>query len=333
MDSEEQALEPERPIIDPHLHFWDILPAPGSLQAPQRFLFPECLATIAASGHNITHTVFVEVSQMYRQDGPPEMRCVGETEFVTGIAAMSDSGNYGPARHACRIVGGADLRLGARVRPVIEAHVAAAGGRFRGIRMGLVYSDQGLFGFPCEPQVRGIMLTPGFREGARVLAEMGLSLDVWCVHTQLGELAALADALPDLVIVLDHVGTPEATGAWRGREAGALAEWAAAITELAKRPNVRVKIGGMGMDLSGAIPAGTGTESSTALAAQWRPRVETCIAAFGPERAMFESNFPPDKAAGSYGATWNAFKRIARDYAEEEKDRLFRGTAAETYRI
>jgi predicted TIM-barrel fold metal-dependent hydrolase len=331
--NEEQALEPDRPIIDPHLHFWDILAEPGSPQEPQRFLLHECLQMIAASGHKITHTVFVEAHQMYRADGPPEMRFVGETEFVAGIAAMSASGKYGPARHAHRIVGAADLRAGAAVRPVIEAHVAAAGGRFRGIRMGLVYSAGGLFGFPSDPALKGVMLTPEFREGARVLQEMDLSLDVWCVHTQLGELAALADALPGLTIVLDHIGTPEATGVWAGRAAEARGEWAAAIAALAQRPNVRVKIGGMGMDVTGSIGAQTGTATSEALAVRWGPYVETCIAAFGPARAMFESNFPPDKAAASYGAVWNAFKRIARDYSEDEKERLFRGTAAEVYRI
>ena len=325
MTTDEVALEPERAIIDPHLHFWDILAAPGAPQAPQRFLFPECLAMVAASGHNVTHTVFVECHQMYRQDAAPELRCVGETEFVTGIAAMSASGNYGRARYAHRIVGSADLTLGTRVRPVLEAHLAVAGERFRGIRMPLAYSDGGLFGFPCDPARKGIMAWPAFREGARVLAELDLSLDVWCVHSQLPELIALADALPDLMIVLDHIGTPLGAG---GR-----AEWADAIAELARRPNVSVKLGGMGMDLSGPITARTGSGHSEALAAQWQPLVETCIAAFGPARAMFESNFPPDKAAGSYGATWNAFKIIARDYSEDEKDRLFRGTAAETYRI
>jgi predicted TIM-barrel fold metal-dependent hydrolase len=333
MIREEQALEPRRPIIDPHLHFWEIVAAPGSLQAPQRFLLHECLEMVAASGHNLTHTVFVEAHQMYRQDGPPELRYVGETEFVTGIAAMSASGNYGPTRYACRIVGTADLRRGARVRPVIEAHQAVAGDRFRGIRMAVAYSSEGMFGFPCDPATKGIMLTSEFREGARVLAEMDLSLDVWCLHSQLPELIALADALPDLAIVLDHVGTPESQGQWRDRQAEARAEWSGSIAELARRPNVRVKLGGLGMDLSGAIPAETGDGRSEALAKAWRPCIETCIDAFGPARAMFESNFPPDKAAGSYGAIWNAFKLIARNYSEEEKDRLFRGTAAETYRI
>jgi predicted TIM-barrel fold metal-dependent hydrolase len=328
MSSEEQALDPDRPIIDPHMHYWDIVRMPDALQAPQRFLLPECLEMIAASGHAITHTVFLQCHQMYRQDGPPELRCVGETDFVNGIAAMSASGIYGPARIAHRIVSTADLRLGAGVRRVLEAHQAVAGERFRGIRMSLAYSDRGLFGFPSDPAIKGVMLTPEFREGARAIQDMDLSLDVWCVQGQLGELTALADALPDLAIVLDHVGTPEDRS-----DPDAFAPWAAAIRELARRPNVWIKLGGLGMNLSGAILAETGPGSSEALAEAWRPYIETCIEAFGPSRGMFESNFPPDKSSGSYGATWNAFKRIASGCSEDEKDRLFRGTAAEFYRI
>jgi predicted TIM-barrel fold metal-dependent hydrolase len=333
MALEEAPLDPELPIIDPHLHLWDIQAAPGVPQEPQRFLLPELLDTLAASGHNITHSVFVECQQMYRADGPEELRPLGETEFVNGIAAMSASGGYGPCRVAHRIVGSADLRLGERVRPVLEAHVATAGERFRGIRMPLAYSEAGLFGFPCDPATRHMLIDPAFIAGARVLSEMGLSLDVWCLHTQIDELIALADALPDLVIILDHVGTPESQGIWAGREADARADWAGRIAELAKRPNVRVKLGGLGMDLTQTITTEIGSAASGTLAARWRPSIETCIAAFTPARAMFESNFPPDKAASSYGAVWNAFKIIARAYPDTEKDRLFRRTAAETYRI
>lgn len=333
MIHEEQALEPERPIIDPHLHLWEIQRSDGSLQEPQVFLLPELVAMVRESGHNVTHTVFVECGQMYRPDGPEELRSLGETEFVNGIAAMSASGGYGPCRAAHRIVGNVDLRLGDWVRPALEAHVDRAGERFCGIRMRMAYSEEGMFGFPCDPGLRGIMGDPRFRDGARVLAAMGLSLDLWCMHTQLEELAAFADAVPELAIVLDHVGTPETQGRWAARQDEARAQWAQGLAEVARRPNVTLKIGGMGMDLSGAIPAETGSATSAELAEKWRPLVETCIETFGPARAMFESNFPPDKTAGSYGATWNAFKIIARDCSEAEKDRLFRGTAAKTYRI
>ena len=145
--------------------------------------------------------------------------------------------------------------------------------------------------------------------------------------------AAVADALPGLAIVLDHVGTPESQGVWAGREAEARADWAARIRELALRPNVLVKLGGLGMDIGAQVGTNTELSSSEELAERWRPYIETCIEAFTPARAMFESNFPPDNAAGSYGATWNAFKRIAASFSEQEKDRLFRRTAAETYRI
>ncbi len=333
MISEEAPLDPARPIIDPHLHHWELHAVPGWPQQPQRFLLPELLETLECSGHNITHSVHVECGQMYRLDGPPELRCLGETEFANSIAAVSASGSYGPCRVSHRIVGTADLTLGAGVRPVLEAHGAAAGGRFRGVRMSTAWSEEGMWGFPCDPAARHLLLDPGFREGARVLAAMDLSLDVWCHHTQLGELIALADALPELAIVLDHIGTPETQGRWRGREGAARAEWSASLAELAKRPNVVVKIGGMGMDLSQTIPVETGTASSEELAGRWRPYAETCIELFTPARAMFESNFPPDKAAGSYGATWNAFKRIAAGCSEGEKDDLFRRTAARTYRI
>ncbi len=331
--TEETPLDPGRPIIDPHLHLWDIRADSQGMVLAQRFLLHEAAEMIAASGHNVTHTVFLECHAMHRADGQVELRPVGETEFVAGQAAMSASGNYGPARIAHRIVGTSNLLLGEAVAPVLEAHVAAGGGRFRGIRMSAAYSEAGMFGMPANPAMKGLLTRPAYREGAAVLARMGLSLDVWCFHTQLGELIALADALPDLAIVLDHLGTPESQGAWAGREAEALAEWAALIGELAERPNVTIKLGGLGMDVTGGIGEAFRGASSEVLASEWRPYLETCIAAFGAERCMFESNFPPDNSAGSYGATWNAFKLVAQNASESEKDALFRRTAARVYRI
>ncbi len=330
---EEAPLDPDRPIIDPHLHLWEIFADPLGLRAAQRFLLHEAAAMIAASGHNITHTVFLECHTMYRAEGPVELRPVGETEFAAGQAAISASGNYGPARIAHRIVGTANLLLGDKVAPVLEAHVAVAPQRFRGIRMGVAYSVARMFGMAANATPMRHMTRPEFREGARILAKMGLSLDVWCFHTQLAELIEFADSLPELAIVLDHIGTPESMGAYAGRAAVARSEWAPLIAELAKRPNVTIKLGGLGMDISGGIGSVSRGQSSQQLAAQWRPYLETCIEAFTPSRAMFESNFPPDNAAGSYGATWNAFKRIAAGCSEEEKDALFSGTAARVYGI
>lgn len=333
MAKEEAPLEPDLPIVDPHLHNWHVLPAPGSLMQPHRFLFDEMQEMVAASGHNVTHTVFVECHAMHRADGPEELRPVGETEFANGIAAMCASGNYGPLRACHRIVSTANLLLGAAVKPVIEAHASVGGERFRGIRMSTAWSSEGLFGFPPDPSLQGLMMSPAYREGARVLADMGYSLDMWCLHTQLEELMDLADALPDLTLVLDHIGTPETQGRWQGREAEAREQWSGLIREVAKRPNVNIKLGGLGMSMSNPIGTESRNAPSEVLAEEWRPYMETCIEAFGAERCMFESNFPPDRDGGTYGATWNAFKRIARGCSAQEKAALFSGTAARVYRF
>jgi L-fuconolactonase len=315
--ADEAPLEPDRPIIDPHLHLWD---AGGA-----RFFAPEAALTIAASGHAVTHTVFVECRAMHRSAGPEALRPVGETEFAAGQAAISESGNYGPARLAHRIVGTADLLLGARVAPVLEAHIAAGGGRFRGVRKASAWRAQGMFGMPADPAGAGLMARPAYVEGARVLAAMDLSLDVWCFHSQLHEVIALADAVPDLAIVLDHLGTPD------GPETRA--DWERDLRELARRQNVAIKLGGLGMDINRPFDTPHRQAGSAALAEAWRPWLEATIAIFGPTRAMFESNYPPDGAAGSYGAIWNAFKRIAAPFSDHEKDALFRRTAARVYRI
>jgi L-fuconolactonase len=328
---DEPPIDPALPIIDPHQHFWDIPPQAGSLQAAQCFLLPEMLAAIEASGHDVTHTVFVQCYAMYRAEGPEAMKPVGEVEFANGIAAMSASGRYGPRRLAAAIVGSADLTLGSWVAPVLEAEIAAAGGRLRGIRMNTAYSAGGMFGMPCDPHAKGLMMQPRFREGVGILASLGLSLDVWCFHSQLPELIDLASAFPDLPIILDHLGTPETLGIYRGREDAAFAEWRAHIVELARRPNVVVKLGGLGMDVAQMIGGQPERASSAVLADRWRPSIETCIEAFTPARCMFESNFPPDAAACGYGTLWNAFKRIAAGCSPDEKEALFSGAAKRVY--
>lgn len=330
---DEPVIDPDRAVIDPHLHLWDIMPAEGGLQEPQTFLLGEAAKTIRDSGHNVTHTIFVECHAMYRQDGPPELRSLGETEFATGVAAMSASGSYGPCRIAHRIVANVDLCLGDNVKPVLYAHRRRAGERLCGVRMNTSYSEAGLFGWPSEPAAERRLVDPAFVAGARVLARMGLSLDAWCLHPQLPQLQELADRAPDLTIVLDHVGTPDLRGRYQGREEEAFAQWQQHIQALAQRPNVKIKLSGFGMDLTGPLQAEVGSGRSESLAHEWRHLVETAIEAFGPTRCMFASNYPPDQSAGSYRAIWNAFKRLAVPYSDTEKNLLFQGTAAETYNI
>ena len=320
----EEILDPDLPIIDPHHHLWDR----GS-----RYLFDELRRDIGG-GHDIRATVYLQCDSMYRAGADPALAPVGETEFVNGVAAMSASGFYGPARLCAGIVGFADMLLGARVEPVIEAHLRTAGDRFRGLRHCSVWDADPSIRTTPHAYPQGMLLDRAFREGFARLAPHHLSFDAWLYHTQIPELADLARAFPDTTIVLDHVGAPIGIGVYAGKRREVFEAWRRNIEELARCPNANVKLGGFGMQVFGFgfderdVPV-----SSEELAEAWRPYAEAAIVAFGPERAMFESNFPVDKRSCSYAVLWNAFKRIARRYSADEKTALFSGTARRVYRL
>ncbi|HEV7383854.1 MAG TPA: amidohydrolase family protein, partial [Phenylobacterium sp.] len=299
----------------------------------QRYLLDELLAD-TGSGHNVRATVFVECGAMYRADGPVELRGVGETEFVNGVAAMSASGTYGETRACAGIVSKADLLLGDAVKPVLEAHVRAGGGRFKGIRNSASFEhDKEVLG-PLNRVEEGLYLDATFRKGFAHLAPMGLSFDAWLLEPQLPDLTDLARAFPQTAIVLDHVGTPLGRASFAGRLNERFPVWRDNIHELAKSPNVTVKLGGLAMAFCN-FPSflAEPRAPSEQLAREWAPYIETCIAAFGPERCMFESNFPVDMGSCTYAVLWNAFKRIAAGYSADEKAALFSGTATKVYRL
>jgi predicted TIM-barrel fold metal-dependent hydrolase len=272
---------------------------------------------------------------MYRAHGPSEMSPVGEVEFVNGIAAMSASGNYGPCRVAEAIIGHADLRLGARVRGVLEAEIAAGGGRFRGIRQSVAWDAHPSVGrFASRTVAAHLALDPVFREGFAQLAKLGLSFESWQYHPQLPDAIDLARAFPDTTIILNHVGGVLGVGVYSGRREEIREGWRKDIFELAKCPNVAVKLGGIGMTSFGfEFHERDFPPSSEELASAWRQYVEPCIEAFGVERCMFESNFPPDKQSCGYTELWNAFKRITSGASAAEKTALYSGTAARVYRL
>ncbi len=320
----EEILEPGLPIVDPHHHLWD---RPG-----WRYLLPELLEDLN-SGHNIVSTVYLQARSMHRADGPEELRPVGETEFVNGVAAMSASGTYGKTRICEGIVGYADLRLGAGVRRVLEAH-ARITDRFRGIRHISAWDDFPGLRNPAFEMPQGLMGTRSFREGFSVLETMGLSFDAWLYHPQIDDLTGLARAFPATQIVINHAGGPLGLGPYAGRRDEIFETWSTAIRNLAKCPNVHAKLGGLGMRLNGfGFEGKAEPPSSDELAAAWRPYVETCIEAFGASRCMFESNFPVDKGSYSYPVFWNACKKLARGAGAAETTDLFSGTAARFYRL
>jgi predicted TIM-barrel fold metal-dependent hydrolase len=320
----EEILDPTLPICDPHHHLWDY---PG-----RRYLLDELLAD-TGSGHRVVATVFVECTSMYRADGPEAMRPVGETEFVNGVAAMSASGRYGPTRAAAGIVSFADLTLGDRVGAVLDAHLAASP-RFRGIRhaAGWDQSDQVRNSHTNPPP--GLLGDGRFRRGFAELGRRGLRFDGWLYHPQIPELTSLARAFPDTMIVLDHLGGPLGIGPYRGQREEVFSLWKRSIRELAGCTNVIAKLGGLVMPINGFdFHRGERPATSAQLVEATRDWYLHTIDCFGPERCMFESNFPVDKASCSYHVLWNAFKRLTAGFAPADKALLFYETAARVYRL
>lgn len=325
----ETILEPTLPIIDPHHHLWD---RPGF-----RYLLPELLQDLN-SGHDVRATIFAECTTGYRANGDVELRAVGETAFANAIGVESASGRHGRCRVSAGIIGYADLGLGDGVRRVLEAHIAAGDGRFRGIRQTTLWHESVAMltpnALPKRPIFRDMLADAKFREGFAWLARHDLSYDSWLYHTQLPELADLARAFSDTRIVVGHVGGAARVGAFAGRDDEVFAVWKAGIDALAAQPNVFMKIGGLGLRLWGFdLRSRQAPASSAELAALWKPYVDYCLQAFGPGRCMFESNFPVDKACCSYATLWNAFKRLAAGYSAGEKADLFGGTAMRVYKL
>ena len=328
--TQEPILEPDLPICDPHHHFWDFRTA----RIPyQRYLLHELAADIQ-SGHNVRSTVFIEARAMYRVDGPEELRPVGEVEFVQGLAAASASGLYGPGRAAASIIGHANLLLGDRVAPVLAALKAASPNRFRGIRHSVTWDPHPEVENTAAHRMQAQLANEQFRAGARVLTRMGFTLEAWMYFPQLPELADFARANPNLQIILNHIGGLIRTGPYAGKDDEVFATWRRGVAAVAECPNVTIKLGGMGMPRTGfdwhtrASPIG-----SEALAASMAPYMNFCIEKFGPNRCMFESNFPVDKVSFSYHVMYNAFKRLSQGYSANERAAMFHDTAVCTYRV
>jgi predicted TIM-barrel fold metal-dependent hydrolase len=325
----EAPLEPELPICDPHHHLWDFVKG----RVAPRYLLDEILEDVSG-GHRIVSTVFIECGAMFRAGGPEPLRAVGETEFVNGIAAMSASGLYGPTRVAAGIIGTADLRLGEAVGAVLDAQIAAGGGRFRGIRRAAAWdADPAVPGHRTQPG-QGLFFRDDFRRGFAQLAPRRLTFEAWCYHPQIPDVTALARAFPDTTIILNHFGGPLGIGRYAGHADEVFAQWRPSMQELATCPNVVAKLGGIAMEMNGfGWHEQPKPPSSQALMEATRRYYESTIEAFGANRCMFESNFPVDKASCSYTVLWNSFKRLTARYSGAERAALFHDTAARVYRL
>jgi predicted TIM-barrel fold metal-dependent hydrolase len=323
----EAAIEPELPIIDAHHHIYKVPPRPIFPAYPVDAL----LADKTGSGHNIVATVYVDSQVTFRSTGPEHLRIVGGTDQAEA-AAQEGLRRGGRATGVCAaIVGHAPLAMGAAVREVLEAHIAASPDHFRGIRVRTAWDPDAPFTEGGYPFMLG---EAGFLEGFAELAPLGLSFDAWLLHPQLPELTELARAFPDTTIILNHIASPIQVGRFAGREAQVFEQWSAGMAALATCPNVFVKIGALNMTFTGLSFIGRDRPPSSAeLAERQRGYVLRTIDLFGPDRAMFESNFPVDMLGVSYPVLWNGFKRMVADFTPAEKRALFHDTAARAYRL
>ncbi len=334
--TEEAALEPELPICDPHHHLWDGKDG----YAASRYFVHDYLADIAgtakdgSTSHNVVSSVFIECGTMFKQDGSCFMAPLGETEFANGQAAMAAAGIYGGTRVAAGIVATAYLTEGDSAAALLDAHMAAAPDRLKGIRQGATHDPH-----PEVPNHRtappaGMLMDARFRQGFAHLSRRNLSFEAWCFHHQIPEVTSLARAFADTTIILDHFGGPLGIGPYAGRRDEVFREWRAAVTELARCDNVYAKLGGLAMPVNGFDwHKRDKPPTSAAFVIANRPYYEHTIEVFGTSRCMFESNFPVDRASVSFTVLWNAFKRMTAPYSASERAQLFHDTATRVYRL
>ena len=321
----EEIVDPPREIVDPHHHLWQ----GGRFYD---YMLPE-LWHDTDSGHNIKKTVFIECHSAYRREGPEHLKPIGETEFVAAVAEQSKQGSDNQAVIS-GIIAHANLMLGDTVNEILDAHEEAGRGLFRGIRHAGAREE-----VPEALMIKGrgerdLFARADFRQGVKLLGSRGLTYESWHYHHQIKSYTELAQAVPDTAIILDHFGTPLGVGPYEGKREEIFEQWKIDIAELAKCENVYAKLGGMAMPDNGfwwhvnPVPP----TSDEFVAAQKRYYLHT-IDCFGPDRCMFESNFPVDRLSISYPVVWNAFKKIVADFSEAEKDMMFSGTATKVYKL
>jgi L-fuconolactonase len=323
---DEPILEPELRIIDSAHHLFD--------RPALRYMLEDYLKD-ANAGHRIVASIYVETLAFARTVGAEVLRPLGEIEFANGLGAMAASGVYGDCRACAAIVGYADLRFGTAVGELLDRALSAAPERFRGIRQLCIepLSDAPLR-YVTNPPPQNLMKHAEFRKGLSELATRNLSFDLAVFHHQIADACELADAFPNMLFVLNHLGQAEAMDVAETERARVFEQWRNSVRDLARRPNVVCKIGGLGLPFWGfGFEKRPDTVGYVELAKTWRPYVEVVIEAFGADRCMMESNYPPDGRSCGFVPLWNALKHIVRDASANEKAALFHDNAVRTYRV
>lgn len=320
-DPESEALEPDLRICDAHHHIW-----------LEDGLIPYSVADFArdtSGGHRIESSIYIECDQGYRDSGPAELRPVGETERAVRFAEESCRLGGAQIRGIVPLI---DPRMGHGIDAVIDAHQDAAKGLLCGFRARTGYDPARQYVPAGHQQWPGQMLEPAFAEGAARIGRRGLVLELLFYHSQLHEAVALAQKLADTPIVINHLAFPIGVGGYEQRRNDVEASWRSGLAKLAKLPHVSMKIGGFGMRLFGhGWPDRGRPVTSDEIVAQVGARVRFAIDTFGPQRCIFESNFPVDGLSFGYTTLWNALKKMSAGYSSSERAALLHDTAVTTY--
>lgn len=322
IEAVEPIIMPDLPIVDSHIHLWN--------RTGFDYFAPEYLADVS-DGHKVEESIYVECDMGYSDDPRSDFRSVGETRYVLDQVKLGQSRTH---RLVSGILGAANLRLGAAVEPILDAHISTAQGRFRGVRFRVAYDPDPVAGYnEIGYQSGNVLNDAALLEAARCLASKSLVLDLWAFHTQLEDVRRFAERVPELTIVLDHVGGPLGVGRYATMREEVFKHWSAGIHSVAQAPNVQIKLSGLGISRLGFNFSGGQARDSDELVAAWQRYVDICVEAFGPQRSIFGSNFPVDRQAASYRVLLNGFKRMLANLGTEDLRAIFYGNAKRVYRL
>ncbi|MBO0822591.1 MAG: amidohydrolase family protein [Actinobacteria bacterium] len=310
----ETAIGPDIPIVEAHHH----MKPDGSGGYTRADLKRDI-----SQGHNIVKTVFIDCNSAYRTSGPEQLRPVGETEW-----AVSQQGQDGIC---AGIVGHANMYLGAGIGEVLDAHMEAGGSSFKGVRHNVAWDKHPDTNNALRGAPEFALLDPAFTAAGAELAKRGLVFETWLYFNQLSDMKKMAAALPDLKIILNHLGGPACNGPYAADRPGMLAEWRANMADLAEAPNVFLKVGGIGYKSFVEQSVLDGPRSSEFLAEYWKPEILFAIETFGPERSMLETNYPEDRHLTDFVVLWNTYKRITADLSDDERSWVYEKAAMTIY--
>lgn len=300
-------MDSELPIVDCHHHFWDLDrsyypwlcdPVPvkfryGDYLAIKRnYMPPDYLRD--AGANRVVKTVHEEA---WWNPADP----VGETRFVEAVAAQ-----FG---WPMALVGNGPLGRD-DIDEVLVGHAASSLARgIRNFPAAAASAREARRGAP------GSMDDPKWRRGYALLAQYGFSCDLQTPWWHLDAMAELAADFPRTQIVIVHAGLPN------DRSPEGLTGWRRALEYVAARPNVAIKISGLGQPgLPWTLEAN-------------RPVIRDAIALFGADRAMFASNYPVDRIVGTFASIYDGFRAAVADRSESEWRKLFHDTAERIYRL